>query len=257
MPGSTRRAGAPERVFPRRDLLKGSAVIGGSVAALAWGVGTGLAGPVQGVPQWFAALRQGTPPASPEAVENYQPVALSAEEAATLRAVGNRLIPADDLGPGAGDAGTFIYIDWTLAGPGAFMLEMYQAGLAALDDAAGGDGFAAADVTTQDDVLSRAEAGELEGVPEGFFGLVLEYTRQGMFGDPMYGGNAGFAGWDLIQYPGLKLTWTAEEQAIGTVVTPAHRSVADQGGMPYAPPQIIMFATPTAGEGGTPSDANA
>jgi hypothetical protein len=78
-----------------------------------------------------------------------------------------------------------------------------------------------------------------------------------MFGDPMYGGNTGFSGWDLIQYPGLKLTWAPEEQEIGTVVTPAHRSVAEQGGMPYVKPIPITFATPTAGEGGTPSDANA
>lgn len=223
-----------------------------------WGIGAGLAGPGEGVPQWFASrLQAGSPVASPEAVDAYVPVALSASEAATLRAVGNRLIPADALGPGAGDAGAFIYIDWTLAGPGAAMLPLYQAGLAALDTAAGGSGFAAADAATQDQILTSAEGGELAGAPDGFFGLVLEYTRQGMFGDPMYGGNAGFAGWDLIQYPGLKLSWTPEEQEIGTEVTPAHRSVAEQGGVPFAPPKIIMIATPTAGEGGTPSDANA
>lgn len=258
MTSSVGRDEAPERIFPRRELLKGTAYLGGGVVAMVWGVGTGLAGPGQGVPRWFASrLQDGTPVASPEAVDAYVPTALTVAEAATLRAVGNRLIPSDELGLGAGDAGAFIYIDWTLAGPGAAMLPLYQAGLAALDAAAGGGGFAAADVATQDQVLTSAEAGELADAPEGFFSLVLEYTRQGMFGDPMYGGNASFAGWDLIQYPGLKLTWTAEEQALGTVVTPAHRSVAEQGGTPYVRPTIIMFATPTAGEGGTPSDANA
>ena len=235
MQGSNGRDGAPERVFPRRELLKGSAVIGGGVTALVWGVGAGLAGPAQGVPQWFKSLKQASPVASPEAVENYQPMALTAAEAATLRAIGNRLIPADDLGPGAGDSGTFIYIDWTLAGPGSALLPLYQGGIAALDTAAGDGGFAAVDAATQDTLLGQAEAGELADAPEGFFPLLLEHTRQGMFGDPMYGGNIGFAGWDLIQYPGLKLTWTADEQALDTVVTPAHRSVAEQGGTPYDP----------------------
>lgn len=235
MAGSTGREATPERVFPRRELLKGSAYVGGGVAALAWGVGAGLAGPAQGVPQWFASLKQGTPVGSPVAVDGYQPIALTEAEAATLRAIGNRIIPADDLGPGAGDSGAFIYIDWTLASPGAALLPLYQAGIAALDAGAGADGFVAADSATQDTLLAQAEAGELADVPEGFFPLLIEHTRQGMFGDPMYGGNIDFAGWDLIQYPGLKLTWTAEEQALDTVVTPAHRSVAEQGGTPYDP----------------------
>jgi gluconate 2-dehydrogenase gamma chain len=29
--------------------------------------------------------------------------------------------------------------------------------------------------------------------------------REGIFGDPMYGGNAGKAGWELIGFPGVKL----------------------------------------------------
>ena len=71
--------------------------------------------------------------------------------------------------------------------------------------------FADDDEATQDSVLSSAEA-ESSPMPRGLFSLLLEQTRQGMFGDPMYGGNLNFAGWDLIQYPGLKLLWTAEEQ---------------------------------------------
>jgi gluconate 2-dehydrogenase gamma chain len=251
--GSSERAEMPERAFPRRALLKGSAVAGGGMAAVLWGVGAGLAGPAQGVPQWFARMRQASPVASPETVDAYQPIALTQAEAAALRAACNRLIPADDLGPGAGDAGAFIYIDWTLAGPGAATLPLYQGGLAALDASAGANGFAAADAATQDQVLSQAEAGELADAPEGFFALLLEHTRQGMFADPMYGGNIGFAGWDLIQYPGLKLTWTPEEQALDTIVTPAHRSVAEQGGVPYVQPnEITPTGTPVA-ESGTPA----
>ncbi|MCA9860447.1 MAG: gluconate 2-dehydrogenase subunit 3 family protein [Thermomicrobiales bacterium] len=264
MPGSNGRDAAPERMFPRRELLKGSAGLGGGITALVWGVGAGHAGPAQGVLQWFSALKQATPVASPEAVETYQPIALTEAEATALRAITNRLIPADELGPGAGDAGAFIYIDWTLAGPGTAALPLYQAGIAALDAGAGDGGFAAADSATQDALLGQAEAGELADLPDGFFPLLLEHTRQGMFADPMYGGNIDFAGWDLIQYPGLKLTWTPEEQALGTVVTPAHRSVGDQGGVPYVQPSEITptgtpvaeSGTPVVSPGGTPNVGN-
>lgn len=261
MNGSSERADKPENAFPRREFLKGSAYLGGGVAALVWGVGAGLAGPAHGVPQWFARMQQASPVASPMAVDAYQPVALTPAEAATLRAAGNRLIPTDDLGPGAGDAGTFIYIDWTLAGPGAALLPLYQGGIAALEAGAGAGGFVAADTATQDSLLTQAESGDLANTPEGFFPLMLEHTRQGMFGDPMYGGNLDFAGWDLIQYPGLKLTWTPDEQALDTVVTPAHRSVAEQGGVPYIQPAEIVpaagSATPAVMPGGTPDVSNA
>jgi gluconate 2-dehydrogenase gamma chain len=221
------------------------------------------------MPQWMGHMQSATPMASPlaspTAVDDYQPVALTQAEAATLRAIGNRLLPADDLGPGAGDLGAFIYVDWALSGQAAATLPLYQGGIAALDAAAGDGGFVGADPATQDSLLSQAESGDLVNGPEGFFALVLEHTRQGTFGDPMYGGNLGFAGWDLIQYPGLKLTWTPEEQALDTVVTPAHRSVAEQGGVPYVmPAEIVPNGTPVAGSGtpvvtsgGTTDDANA
>jgi gluconate 2-dehydrogenase gamma chain len=267
--GSSERPETPEKVFPRRELLKGSAYLGGGAAAALWGVGAGLASPAQGMPQWMGHMQSATPMASPlaspTAVDDYQPVALTQAEAATLRAIGNRLLPADDLGPGAGDLGAFIYVDWALSGQAAATLPLYQGGIAALDAAAGDGGFVGADPATQDSLLSQAESGDLVNGPEGFFALVLEHTRQGTFGDPMYGGNLGFAGWDLIQYPGLKLTWTPEEQALDTVVTPAHRSVAEQGGVPYVmPAEIVPNGTPVAGSGtpvvtsgGTTDDANA
>ena len=36
--------------------------------------------------------------------------------------------------------------------------------------------------------------------------------RQGMFGDPYYGGNANFVGWDLLGYPGIRTMVTADDQ---------------------------------------------
>ncbi|MFN7984287.1 MAG: gluconate 2-dehydrogenase subunit 3 family protein [Vicinamibacterales bacterium] len=52
----------------------------------------------------------------------------------------------------------------------------------------------------------------LPAAPRSSFTLVLNHTRQGMFGDPYYGGNANFAGWDLIGYPGIRTMVTAADQ---------------------------------------------
>jgi len=223
----------PHRVpvyFPRRQFLRGSAVLaGGAVAGITGSLGALAAPHAERVAAWQSLLA----PSTPEAIADYTPVALTANELATLTAAVGRLIPTDDLGPAAADAGVQIFIDRSLAGPNAATLPLYQAGLAALDKAAGSGGFAGLKVAKQDDLLTKAEANKLADAPAGFFALLLEHTRQGMFGDPIYGGNADFAGWDLLAFPGIKFTWTAEEQEIGTIVKPEHRSVGDQGGTPY------------------------
>jgi gluconate 2-dehydrogenase gamma chain len=49
----------------------------------------------------------------------------------------------------------------------------------------------------------------------GFFSMLQNDTNEGMFADPMYGGNAEFAGWKLIGYPGAQRAWTPEELRSG------------------------------------------
>jgi hypothetical protein len=48
-------------------------------------------------------------------------------------------------------------------------------------------------------------------------------TLEGTFGDPYYGGNKGFAGWDLIRYPGARLVVSLEEQKMAPI-KPTHVS---------------------------------
>ena len=60
-----------------------------------------------------------------------------------------------------------------------------------------------------------------------FFNLVRTHTIQGMFGDPYYGGNANFVGWDLIGYPGLRMTVTEGDQRMSVKPTPNRRSAYD------------------------------
>jgi hypothetical protein len=62
----------------------------------------------------------------------------------------------------------------------------------------------------------------------------MEHTLQGMFGDPVYGGNKQFAGWDLIGYPGVRMPVPANFQKIGVSVPKAHKSTYADGQFPKA-----------------------
>jgi hypothetical protein len=205
----------PERDLTRRKFMRQSAVIAGGAIVL---------GNLPGV--------EGAASAASASAESYAPSALTDAELTMLKAIIGRLIPTDGVGPGAVDANVHVYIDQELAGYYKSLLPTYQQNLAALDKAAGGS-FAALSTDKQDALLQQAEAGKLGKAWAGFFQMVLEHTREGMFGDPMYGGNKNFAGWDLVHYPGIKLVYSATEQAVGTKVAPAHTSEATFGGHPF------------------------
>jgi gluconate 2-dehydrogenase gamma chain len=148
---------------------------------------------------------------------------LSATDAATLAAVCTRLIPTDESGPGATEAGAAVYIDRALGGWLASSRETYIAGLAAIDEAARaktGKRFVELAPAEQDLVLDA-----LAETP--FFLLVRAHTIQGTFCDPVYGGNANFVGWDLIGYPGVRLNVTAADQRMGSSAKPIRRSAYD------------------------------
>ena len=227
-----------ESVFPRRRLLRDASILtGGAVAAGLLGADRTLAGSAPATrPVIMLRQTSATPVAAPMAtpvdLDTYAPTALTDDELTTLKAALDRIIPADDLGPGANEIGVFVYIDRALASRYAAQLSLYQDGLAALDTAAGSGGFAGLSADAQDEILTNAESDKLDGAPAGFFTTLIAHTREGMFADPMYGGNVNFAGWDLIGYPGVKLVWTAEDQAIDSTPKPEHISVAQYGGTP-------------------------
>ena len=193
----------PERTrVSRRDLLKGV-----SVVAAATGAGSA----------------QAQPPAAPvrrEALET-----LSATEADILEAVCARLIPSDETGPGAREARAAHYIDRSLAGALSASREAYRTGLTGLDARAQrlkGQAFARLPEADQDAVLMALEKDDPT-----FFSLVRGHTLQGTFGDPYYGGNAGFVGWDLIGYPGIRLTVAPAQQGIEPHLQKVHMSAYD------------------------------
>ena len=57
--------------------------------------------------------------------------------------------------------------------------------------------------------------------------MVRTHTLQGTFGDPFYGGNANFTGWDLIGYPGVRTNVSADEKRLGANLKPNHQSAYD------------------------------
>jgi gluconate 2-dehydrogenase gamma chain len=143
---------------------------------------------------------------------------LTAAEADILEAICARLIPSDENGPGAAEARAAHYIDRALTGPLRASRDAYAAGLAAIDvyaQAKKGAPFARLAPADQDAVLTDMETNAATGfLPNAatFFNLVRTHTIQGTFCDPYYGGNADFAGWGLIGYPGLRLAVGPDEQ---------------------------------------------
>jgi gluconate 2-dehydrogenase gamma chain len=214
---------APWRPLSRRELLKR---IGGASAAAA-------------VPARFFlpmlpadALASGAAQAT-AAVPREAPETLTRAELDTLEAITGRLIPTDASGPGAIEARAARYIDRALGGALASSREAYRSGLAALDrhaQASKGAPFLRLTPADQDAVLGDLERNVATGFTPSapaFFGLVLAHTIQGTFCDPHYGGNADFAGWDLIGYPGVRIAVSADEQRLGGRPAPTHKSAYD------------------------------
>jgi gluconate 2-dehydrogenase gamma chain len=206
----------------RRDFLKGIGAIG--AAGL-------VAGPAHGDSMPPAAAP--APDASPATPVEQAPYRfLNAAEAAWLEAAVDRMVPADDLGPSGVDLGIVRFIDGQLAGAfgqGAktYMqgpwqegtpaqgwqipltpAACYRAAIARVDaycraNHRGAFGELTAEV--QDRVLSSLEGGGIDLVElpgHVFFKLLHQNVMEGLFSDPIYGGNRDKLGWKLVGFPG-------------------------------------------------------
>jgi gluconate 2-dehydrogenase gamma chain len=206
----------------RRELLKRIGMVGAASVVPGGAF-------VQTTPSFAAEARAAAAPPQREALET-----LTAAESDTLEAIVARLIPSDENGPGAAEARAAHYIDRALAGPLASARKAYAAGLAALNTYAQttkGEPFARLQAKDQDAVLSEMEKNAATGFTPNsstFFNLLRAHTIQGTFCDPYYGGNANFVGWDLIRYPGVRISVTAQEQRMGVAVKPNHKSAYDE-----------------------------
>jgi gluconate 2-dehydrogenase gamma chain len=188
------------------------------------GAGAALSG--TGLPP--AAAAESTAVSRREGLET-----LNAAEADVLDAIVARLIPSDESGPGATEARAATYIDRQLAGPLRALRGTYAAGLAALDDyarAKKGAIFAKLPSAEQDAILSDMEKNVATGFSpnaNAFFNLLRTHTIEGTFSDPHYGGNANFAGWILIGYPGVRMGVTAADQRMTSKPEPIRKSAYD------------------------------
>jgi gluconate 2-dehydrogenase gamma chain len=165
----------------------------------------------------------------------YKPTFLNATEWTFILAACDRLIPADNIGPGALQAGVPEFIDrhmqtpyasgdiWYMQGPfieaepqfgyqGRLPVrDILRVGIKAIDEYCrrqyGGKTFAALEHAEQETLLKAAESGKLalENISaKEFFGQLLNETRMGYFCDPKHGGNKNMAAWKMIGYPGMR-----------------------------------------------------
>jgi len=155
----------------------------------------------------------------------------NADEAGFIEAACERLIPADELGPGALGAGVPNYLDKQLGGtwgagerlyrsgpwqPGTpsqgYQLpltpaELFHTSLRAINRDLDGHHtpFGTMSAADQDAYLKSLESGahDLDGVPSAiFFAILLQMTVEGFFSDPVYGGNRDMVAWRMIGFPG-------------------------------------------------------
>lgn len=224
----------------RRSFLKA-----GSAAALV-PAATADAAPRAAEPAGAAA--SGTAP------EDYR--FFSPEEAAFVEAALQRLIPPDELGPSALQAGVALYIDRQLAGAWGAGERLYRSGpwtagaptqgyqlpftpaelfrtaLRAMRQQLGNAPFEKRSGEEQDTYLTQLQttSRDLGGVPSNvFFESLWGMTVEGYFCDPVYGGNRDMAAWKMIGFPGAYGAFYDLVDRHGAAFTGAPRSLAQSG----------------------------
>jgi gluconate 2-dehydrogenase gamma chain len=170
-------------------------------------------------------------------------------EALIVAAAASRIFPSDDSGPGANEAGVVIYIDRQLAGPYGRDRYRYTKAPFAGDDALPEFGYQGQapprDVYREAlkslkgfDRLSAAEQDQKLAQMESshFFALLRQNTIEGMFCDPIHGGNVDMVGWQLIGFPGPRMSNFSEiEKYPGEAFRPKPASLEQVTGRKIRP----------------------
>lgn len=204
----------------RRNLLKTAGLVGAAA------IGGGAA--QSSIAAANVATTQSSQIPVREALET-----LTAAESAALDAMVDRILPADENGPGALEARAVHYIDRVLAGFRSDSKEAYAIGLLVIDEhaqATKGKLFNLLSASEQDEILHAVERNEVKGfVGSGssFFSMVRNHTIEGTFSDPYYGGNRDFIGWDMLGYPGVRMGSSDTEVRQGSQLAPSHVSAYD------------------------------
>jgi gluconate 2-dehydrogenase gamma chain len=219
----------------RRHFLLGSAVAAtaGVAGALGAKVHDGELGAPPRTYQGGVPWQEGSAD-SPPGVSGTDFKFFTSAEREFIEAAVGRLIPNDEVGPGAVEANVPFFIDRQLAGPygrgdhyylggpwpkGApeqgyqsrfSPAQLYRAAIGALNKFThanhNGTDFAKLSDDERDALLKDMEAGKVQledGVDaKTFFTMLLQNTKEGYFSDPIYGGNKDMAAWKMIGFPG-------------------------------------------------------
>jgi gluconate 2-dehydrogenase gamma chain len=128
-------------------------------------------------------------------------------EATCVIALCEQIIPADEHGGGATEAGVIHYIDRQLIAVFDYDQLIYQRGIAALQATcleSEGFRFEQLESGRQLGILELLEAGKLpeaqwdEVGQQQFFRLVTAHTMQGFYGAPRHGGNKNYMSYQMM-----------------------------------------------------------
>jgi gluconate 2-dehydrogenase gamma chain len=207
----------------RRQLIKGAGLMGAAA------VGTATSSGLIAADSDRATLADAyTSPVLNEALE-----VLTAEEAQTLEVICECLIPSDRHGPGAREARAIHYIDRSLASHNSAYRHDYMVSLSAINDYARqtrGKAYYELIGDVQNSILLALQEDKIPGCSpssSGFFNLLRSHTIDGTFSDPYYGGNQNFVGWDMLRYPGIRLSASETDVAQGAELPANHQSAYD------------------------------
>jgi gluconate 2-dehydrogenase gamma chain len=180
----------------------------------------------------------------------------NAEEVLFIEAACERLIPADESGPGALGTGVTNYLDKQLGGAWGAGERLYRSGpwqpgtptqgyqlpftpaelfhsclrVINRDLKARNAPFNEMSEENQDAYLKSLESGahDLDGVPSSvFFDMLLKMSVEGFFSDPVYGGNRDMAAWRMVGFPGAYASYYELVDQHGIKVDRAPTSLAE------------------------------
>jgi gluconate 2-dehydrogenase gamma chain len=162
-----------------------------------------------------SAQKEANAQSMPHANGDHRGAFFNHDDAAIIAAFVERLMPSAPGKPGAHDAGVLNYIDLALAGAYSDLQDFYRRGLAQLDAycrKTHNEPFVRLDAARQDEVIRAMEEGKAAEfvwpTAQEFFNTVRTHTMEGMFADPIYGGNKDYVGWKLVGFPGAQPIFT-------------------------------------------------
>lgn len=177
------------------------------------------------------------PPTPQENNYNQALMYFTPEQFKIVEAATERIFPEDDNGPGAKSLGVAYFIDHQLAGDWGFnardymqppfyrgeKVQGYQGRLKRRDifdiglrelqnhsNAVHKKTFTELSGEEQDKILQDFEGDKVNLTtisPSGFFQMLRSATMEGVYSDPLYGGNRNMDGWKMRNYPGSQMAY--------------------------------------------------